>query len=603
MSYIVPNSSYKTYLSYDFTGKVSRDFSARHAWIQSQAPQLRDTVSSSTPFVVDASGNSVPVPLYFETNDLLQTTADPANVIEIYGDTSDSAAPFTQKRSGLLTTISTPNRITIQNQRDITSYVVGDPFVYNTEFATIQQAITQALLDGVDPTATPKREVQIIVKPGIYPDPFTTQYGIHILGLSSGQAKDVEIRGRITINCPVPSGKTHIVFRNLWITGGIDVNATTQQTVLSMYDCLVETSDINLNATPSPIELYTFNTAVQGINIVLNGSGGISINARNNSSLQRIDLNTCTSFGLDGTDSYVTVDSSSIELNSNFTIRLYNCKGGLSINASAGNHTHLGQNLTLQLNNCFMGGVVCYGNFSDSYVVDSSIGSLNIGDELETDLYVQLSGITAAPVRVNQPFIISGCNFPTTGIVCVINLKSDITDHPNIVLIQSCTFTSDRADVVPGIVINDLSTTNQPTSQQRVEINNCVIDRPIALNYNIITPASIAGGANLFIESCNNIHNILNSGSAPPAGFSCFYGGSTIGGFPSTLFLAHNVYTIDDALTGHVVNGINAPGLNLTYESGLLVSFNNIITNAGASGPPGNVYTGNVAPIPTGLVF
>jgi len=184
---------------------------------------LRPSCVFGSPAVLpNVSGIPIPVPLYFETNDLLQTTADNANIIEIFGNNANAPGPFTQRLSGLLTTVDSANRVTIRNQRDVTSYVVGDPTIYDSQFPTIQSAIDQAVADGVDVNATPSRQAQILVKPGDYPDNILlSNHGISIIGLTDGRDRIVRIQGTLTILPLDSSGKTLINIKNLTFEGGV----------------------------------------------------------------------------------------------------------------------------------------------------------------------------------------------------------------------------------------------------------------------------------------------------------------------------------------------------------------------------------------------
>jgi hypothetical protein len=248
---------------------------------------LRPTCSSGPPgpaVLPNTSGIPVAVPLYFETNDLLQTTADNTNIIEVFGNNANAPGAFKQRLSGILTTVDTANRVTIRNQRDVTSYVVGDPSVYDAQFPTIQSAIDQAVADGVNVNVSPARQAQILVKAGDYPgDILISNHGISIIGLTDGRDRIVRIQGTLTILPLDASGKTLINIKNLTFEGGV---SGTPSIVLSssasfnpkalMQNILVRDGrQIICNGIPVPVELTLTNSVVE--DIVCNGNCSLSL--------------------------------------------------------------------------------------------------------------------------------------------------------------------------------------------------------------------------------------------------------------------------------------------------------------------------------------
>jgi hypothetical protein len=247
---------------------------------------LKSTLQSTA--VVSGGGGGgnvpIPIPLIFEGNDLSQTIASPSNVLQVFGDATQSAPPFTQKRSGLLTTTTLfPNQVTIENQRDVTSYVVGNPSVYNTQFATIQQAIDQAVLDGVDVNANPSRQVQILVKPGDYPDDaLIPLHGISIFGLTNGQDREVRIQGTLTIAPTDNSGKTLINIRNLSFENGVNTTAinffspTAFNPKVMLENCFMFSKRIIMTGTNAAVELTVQNSLIDGID--MNNNSSVTLN-------------------------------------------------------------------------------------------------------------------------------------------------------------------------------------------------------------------------------------------------------------------------------------------------------------------------------------
>lgn len=595
MSRFIPISSYTKYPSYNFNGKVPDDMSAEHSWIQSQAPMLKELATEK--FVI-INGNPVQIPLFFETNDLLQTNADLANVLEIYGDDSRSIAPFTQKRSGLLTTVDTPNRITIQNQRDITSYVVGDQTIYNTEFNTIQDAVNQAVMDGVNSSANPRREVFIIIRPGVYPDSFTIpRHGIHLIGMTSGVTKDVTISGNVII-APLDSpGKTNMLLRGLHIAGTLDINTPLVFNPKVFFDdCLLE-GLITINASLQTIELTLSRTLIQ---TTINITGrSVTMELFNNCTASTINIDLTTLFSLTANTSSFNVYMTGTTIIPTITIRAFLCFFGLSLANIPGVTSYLAQNVVFQIIACQLGVTTVYGSFdpANSIIAHSNISFLELGDPNPMnvdDHYIY--GTNAGATIVTQPFLISHCVFGEVRL----NMKSDIVNTPQSVTFDQCTFNIESNRTMASFRINDLSTTVQGTSPQTVNVTNCSIIGATSINLDLIGNP-LNGGANLFIlfaQCIFNISNIIFSSGGPT--YACIVGGSSVGLPPTNVTILQNVFTLNDN-ANFVVNGTNSTGINLTYLDGVGVSFGNIITNTGALSF--NILTGTVGVVNQGFSF
>lgn len=264
MSFQVPGSTFVAFPSFSFTGKIPSDVAHRHSFLQGQAPMR----------VISGGGGGGDNAIY-QANDSTTATQDPtSHVVQLYGDTTRSPAPFTQKRSGLQTTALSPYNVTMENQRDVTSYVVGNPLVYNTEFTTIQQAIDQAVADGVDVNAVPSRQVQILIKPGDYPDDAVVpRHGISLLGLTNGYDRSVRIGGILTVAPTDAANKTLINIRNLTFEptpGGNPSNVGLRlvSTVNFNPKCMMENvymfgKDVSLEGLTAPVEM-TFLTSLIG---------------------------------------------------------------------------------------------------------------------------------------------------------------------------------------------------------------------------------------------------------------------------------------------------------------------------------------------------
>ncbi len=591
----MPNSSFTKYPSYNFNGKVPDDMSAEHSWIQSQAPMLKDKNSTGNSIVIN--GNVVPIPLFFETNDLLQTPADLTNVLEIYGDNSRSVAPFTQKRSGLLTTIDTPNRVTIQNQRDITSYVVGEQSIYNTEFGTIQDAITQAVSDGVDSSANPRREVFIIIRPGVYPNNFTVPFhGIHLIGMTSGVTKDVTISGNVIIAPNDSPGKTIMLLRGLHFTGTIDINTPVAfNPKVHFDDCLLE-GIVTVSATMQTIELSFMRSLVQG-NMNITG-GSVSLTISNNCIISTINIDLTDSFTLTANMSFFNLYITGTTIIPNIVVRAFMCFFGLALFVpSPGVTSYANQLITLQIIACQLGGTTVYGSLdaSNSIISHSNIAFLELGDPstLNIDDYYSYSANSATSVI--KPFLISHCVFGEVRL----NMKCNISDTPQIVTFDQCTFDIESNRSRPSLLITDLSTTYEMTSPQTVNITKCSIIGAVSVNLDPLGVA-IPGGANLFMLFAQCICNIFNINFPAVAPYACIVGGSFGAFSPVPITILQNIFTLNDTMTDYVVNGLGN-GINLTYLDGTGTSFGNIITNANAT--IANISTGTVITTNQGVLL
>lgn len=570
MSYITASSTFTPYLSYDFTGRVPKDIGARHAFLQAQAP-LTKVEGGGGRVVTDANGQQVPVPLFFETNDLLQTTANASNVIQIFGDATLSAPPFTQKRSGLLTTVDAANRVTVQNQRDVTSYVVGDPSIYNTQFATIQQAIDQAILDGVDVSATPKREAQILIKPGTYPDDILLpRHGISLIALATGVCKDVTITGTLTV-APLDSpAKTSILLQGLHFapSNPAAVIVTTPiafNPKILMQECLVE-GDINLNGVLSNVE-FSARTSNLG-NISMTSPGTLVSVFLDNCSAGTIFIQSfaavvvlqnqsqcgLTSFGASGNPPLLV---------NNTAINVQNSSIAGGLNELAGTD-HSNQIVSLLARNSSIQ-LTAFGQFSNLELSNCVITSgLTLGDatSLNADnLFTQGPLVSA---------LIQNCIFNGVSATLTMNMKTSNPNLPQNIAIEHCTFAS-----IPGAFPNcnfvDSSPAFIASSANIVVLRECTLRTPIQ-----------ATGPNLQVTLLQGVHDITDTNvDAGGGNFPIIYGGSAIS--PTIVRCYNNTFTLRQVTANDfVIYGVNP--IDWTYRTQLPGGFPcNLITNLGAT--------------------
>lgn len=586
MSYIPPSSTFASYISYDFTGRVPRDMSARHAFIQAQAP-LTPVTSSTTGdrFITDSTGQIVPVPLFFETNDLLQTTANASNVIQVFGDTSNSAPPFTQRRSGLLTTVDTANRVTIQNQRDITSYVVGDPTIYNTQFATIQQAIDQAVADGVDVSVVPKREAQIIIKPGTYPDNITIpRHGIALIALGSGVSKDVTITGTLTVAPTDSPAKTLILIRGLHFEPSVPPAVVVTTPVafnpkVLFDDCLVE-GQINLNGSLSNVEFSATKCNLE--NIFLSGVALVTV-FLDNTSAQTIYMHSVgngVTLQNQSQASFTSFDPSGNPplLASTTTVFAQNSSIAGGINELSG-VDHSAQSISLTVKNCNLN-LIAYGQFSQLYLINCFTDSpVVLGDAASTNA----NNIFTAVPQVAA--IIQNCIWSSTVGSLTINAKSDGTGFSQTIVLENCSFV-DVPGASPNLALVDNSPAAAPGATTTFALQKCSFRTPVLVS----GPNAVAN----FTACVHDVRNtIIDAGGG---NFAAIYGGSPIA--PTTVTCYNNSFTLRN-ITGNdfVIYGAN--NINWTYRTQLPAGFPcNVITNTGATGA--NLLGGAVAVVDSG---
>jgi hypothetical protein len=587
MSYVTASSSFTPYLSYDFTGKVASDMSARHAFIQAQAPLTPLTSTTETRFVDDGQGNAVPVPLFFETNDGLQTTADGTNVIEIFGDNSNSAAPFTQRRSGLLTTVDTANRVTVQNQRDITSYVVGDPTIYNTQFATIQQAVDQAVADGVDVSANPRREAQIIIKPGTYAgNVIIPRHGISLIALSSGSTKDVTISGTLFIQTTDSSAKTLILVRGLHFAGGTP-NIVAEAIVnfnpkVLIDDCVVE-GPIHLLGTQDNVECSIKDSIV---NVVWceSVSNNVSLSLINTQAEDTVFLHslngslTLFNGSRCGTSSFDPLGNPPL-INNLTTVTVNNSSIFLQLN-NAPATDHSGQFLNIRCANSTINGMTLFGNIDNLQISNCSInGDIRLGDP---------SSVNGDNLFTYVSF--QNCTFENTS-GTIISLKNTTPNIPQQMLFNHCTFEALPFLIIPKLQILDVSTNNVPSSVTSLNMNLC----------KFLTPIEITGpNVSVTFTHCNHDISLSNVNVDGLGNFAAIYGGSAIA--PSTVICFWNSYTLKNTTANDfVIYGNNF--INWTYRNALPGGFPvNTILNSGATAAnlSGNFVPGNVVVVDSG---
>lgn len=579
MSFITASSNFNPFGSYDFTGQVPRDFSARHAFVQAQAPL---TKIQEGRFVLDSTGQLIPVPLFFETNDLLQTTADPSNVIQIFGDDSQSAPPFTQRRSGLLTTVDTANRVTVQNQRDITSYVVGDPAIYNTQFSTIQQAIDQAIIDGVDVNATPKREAQIIIKPGTYPDNIIIpRHGISLIALASGDCKDVTISGTLTIAPLDGPSKTLILLRGLHFEPASPPAITVTTPIafnpkVLIDDCIIE-ERIDLSGLIDNVELTIKNSTVA--DVALSGANLVTLDL-DNTTTSTVFLHSTSSFLTAANNSQCSLSSSDPTgspplLSSSVSVSASDSIISGSINAVSGSD-HSGQNISLTLSTSFINSLIAYGQFSALSLTDCTVETLVFGDPLSTNsdnIFVQPGGTV----------LFQKCTWSSPISSLTLNLKTATLATPQYFCIDNCAFPTISAVTTPRFSILDTSAAPIPAAQSVFMIRNTTLT----------TPAHITG-PNVDVSFLNCVHDITGSNVDIGGGnYAAIFGGSSIS--PSIVKCYNNTYTMRNATANDFVL-YAVDNFNWTYKTvAAPTQFPcNVITNSGSTaanlfGGPGTV--------------
>lgn len=540
-------------------------------------------------------GGSAPI---FDMNDGTTSTQNPGtNILNIVGDNTDSAAPFTQRRSGILTTSLNANTIQIQNQRDITSYVVGDPSVYNTQFATIQQAVDQAVADGVDSTATPRREVIIIVRPGEYPDDVTIpRHGIHIVNFTTGNTKDVLISGNFTFQTTDSPGKTQTYLQGLYFTGPLNiVTPVAFNPKLTFSRCLFE-GGINVNPTLAAIELTLTECIVQTNPLTASGLD-LSLNIENNTLLQDISIALANSFVLQSKVSTFNVRQSS--LCSSIAIRARNSTGGIDLSV-AGAVAYAAQQVELNLLNCEIDDCVAYGAFLPESIIDGCIvNSLTLGDPnySNTDSFYQYCDIGGVPVEVIRPFIISGCNFKKT---VTLTMKANIGSRPQTIAVYNCIFDVVGNTATPTLKLNDYSNTFHASSPQTFIIEGCNITGCISVNLDNAGSFIAANiGVNQFIRYMGNLLDMRNT-LYPSAPYACIVGGSSNGITPIRVTSFQNLFTLTD-ITNFVFNGL---GDGFIVISGQDVGGNplgNYIMNFGSSAI--NIGTGTISIVQHGTSF
>lgn len=540
-------------------------------------------------------GGSAPI---FDMNDGTTSTQNPGtNILNILGDNTDSAAPFTQRRSGILTTSLNANTVQIQNQRDITSYVVGDPSVYNTQFATIQQAVDQAVADGVDSTATPRREVIIIVRPGEYPDDVTIpRHGIHIVNFTTGNTKDVLISGNFTFQTTDSPGKTQTYLQGLYFTGPLNiVTPVAFNPKLTFSRCLFE-GGINANPSLAAIELTLTECIVQTNPLVADGLD-LSLNIENNTLVQNIASNIVTAFTLQARESTFNVEQTT--LCSSLTIRARACSLGLSLFVP-GSTIYAIQQVELKLIDCDVGGCIVYGNLLPESIIKGCVmGALEIGDPNPTnaDSFYQYCDFGGVPVEVIRPFLISGCVFKDT---VTLTMKSNIASTPQTIKVVNCVFNNVSNSTLPTLRLNDLSSAFHADSPQTFIIEDCSITGCISINLdNSGNFIDVFVGANEFIQILNSTINIRNM-TYPSAPYACIVGGSTIGLTPRRVLMFQNVITLRDA-TDFVLNGLGDGIIMISGEDAGGNPLGNFITTAGATFA--NIGTGVFSVIRQGVTI
>lgn len=534
----------------------------------------------------------------FQMNDSTQATQNPGtNIVNIFGDDTDSPAPFTQRRSGILTTSLNSNTIQIQNQRDISSYIVGDPNVYNVQFSTIQAAIDQAIADGVNSSASPKREAVIIVRPGTYPGNVSiTRKGIHLVTLSSGSSRSVIISGSFTYSPQDNAGGAETYIQGICFTGGVNISVPNLSAFPSiLFDmCLME-GGLTTLSTNGTIRLVLIETTVLS---TFNATGmALILFLQSNSYIEDLALDLFTIATIIARTSTLSIRQ--LRICDSIIIRAKNCVITFLLSV-AGVTSYFSQRIELNIANCeFSGPCAAYGSFSATGSIDSCIvNSLEIGDPSPSNTdnyysYCVLDGFSPN-IYPQKPFLVNNCIVRD---FLKITMKADTPDVPQSVQISNCTFHRNVSLSTAPLQINDLSSVTQSTSRQMVIIKGCTLNGCISLNLDDSGNA-IAGvvGANLYTKIYRNDINIENT-TYPVFPSTCIVGGSFGGLSPVQVNYLLNVFTLID-LTNFMFNGLGDGIIAISTQTSTGDPLGNVITNTGATAV--QQATGNVSLLTNG---
>jgi hypothetical protein len=524
-------------------------------------------------------GGSGSAPI-IDMNDGTTATQNPGtNVLNIVGDNTDSAAPFTQRRSGILTTSLNANTVQIQNQRDITSYVVGDPTIYNTQFATIQEAVDQAVADGVDVSATPRREVIIMVRPGEYPDDVSIpRHGIHIVNFTSGTSKDVVISGTFAFDPVDAASKTVTNIQGIDFADSVEINANVpgSNAVIAFSRCLFE-NGLNASAASAAIEVTLSESILESAPFTMDGTD-VYIVLQNNSSIENIVVDVTASCTIQATNSTFNVSESS--LCPVLTVRARTCSLGLNLFVP-GATVYASQQIELNLVNCDVSNCNAYGSFLPECIVSGCImNTLTLGDPspANADSFYQYCA-TGVALEDLRPFIISGCTFKD---VVTLTMKSNIAATPQSIALYHCIFNTSINGATSALRLNDYSSAFHADSPQTFILEHCNISGCISMNLDDAGAfINVFIGANEFVRIKNSIIDLRNCVYPFPP-YACIVGGSTLGLTPRRVSMYQNAVTLRDA-TDFVFNGLGDGIILVTgQESGGNLS-GNFITTPGTS--------------------